>query len=292
MANAAMQMKRDYLKAIFDDGDLVCPSDTAFDVETYAIEQVSDADAAFEFVCINPFKANTTRRDENVLTFRNILVEMDGISLTEQTELIESKFSMPFTTKVFSGGKSFHYVISLEDPIKTLEHYRQVAQLLMDVLEVADKKCKNPSRFTRMAGANREDKGGVLQELIQVRDRVQLKSLMEFITRNRTDTAKATAARTSVLEKVQVVSPAVLKEGDKGRLSLRTKNYLKLGSTPGNRNNDLFFAACDYKNNLFTIDEARAALFDVAIRSGMSKWEINQAIQSAYKTAGVRPRVV
>lgn len=292
MASPDVQMMQQYMQLLFNPGELVCPSNDARDTDIFTVEDLIEAGVTTEFVCVNPFKPGTRRLDENVQTFRNILIEIDDLPIKEQERVIERTFGLPYSTKTFSGGKSYHYVLSFEEPFVNQEEYRVAAQQILDVITIADSKCKNPSRFTRMAGALRADKGDVLQKMYGCKGRISAGEFQAFLTKHEDILKAAKAKRDEVMSKVSVVSVEDLPEGTKGRLSLRTKKYLKEGSTNGSRNDDLFFAACDFKNNLFEMETALEQLVPVAKASGLTNWEINQAIKSAYRTAGIRPRVV
>lgn len=67
-------------------------------------------------------------------------------------------------------------------------------------------------------------------------------------------------------------------------LSNATQNYLKNGHSvlEGNRNNELFKAACDLAGNHFSENDAMSTLLEQAISSGLSERESRATIRSAY----------
>lgn len=114
------------------------------------------------------------RADCNVVKYRNFLVEMDGPTIQEQKALVR-RSGLPWTTAVWSGGKSIHFITSLEDPLPDAARYeaywRCIEAALRGVGAEVDAKCKNPSRLSRAANSYRADKGQT-QLLLRVRERV------------------------------------------------------------------------------------------------------------------------
>lgn len=144
------------------------------------MEQVLEEEP-LELIGINPL-AKRPRSTANVSEFRNLVFEFDGISLPEQAELIKSR-GVPFSTLVFSGGKSLHATIALTECLGSVETYKQVHKLIRYVLWQSDPTSCNPDRLCRMAGAKRFDKGGVVQELIDCRERVEKTTLFRWLGR-------------------------------------------------------------------------------------------------------------
>jgi len=101
-----------------------------------------------EFFVLNPLKNLNTASDVNVAAFQNIMFELDWRGLACQEKHVESVIGLPFTMKTYSGGKSLHYIISLEDAV-TLPEWRDMVHFLLYVVKHADAQCKNPARLTR-----------------------------------------------------------------------------------------------------------------------------------------------
>jgi hypothetical protein len=277
-----------YLVQLFEQGELVCASNGLIGTRTTPVESLT---APTEFISVNSFRPGTTRSDENVAVFRNFLIEIDDMSLEDQERYIEKELGLPFTTKTFSGGKSYHYVVSLAEPLASLEEFREVAQWLLDVVDKADTKCRNPSRFTRMAGGRRTDKG-TAQPLVQLNRRITPEELGAFFKRHHAKLEAADAERKRRTENVELAQDVTgLPEDFRGRLSLRTKKFVREHAVVQGRNNELHFAACDYKNNLFTLAEAFEQLVPAAQAVGLSAFEARNTIRSAYQKAPLRPRL-
>lgn len=133
-----------------------------------------------QFFVLNPLKTLWGRaRKEDIQLYRNILLEFDTIPLKRQEDIVQST-NLPFSTQTFSGGKSYHYIISLEDPV-SLEEYREIVGILHNMYYLADKSCRNPNRLTRTPGAKRLDKNGAVQELVKATARVPNATLDKFL---------------------------------------------------------------------------------------------------------------
>jgi hypothetical protein len=278
-----------YLRTLFNRNEHICAADSIYGVKTAPLGELAQPT---QFISVNPLIPGSTRLDENTAVFRNFLIEIDGLTLEEQTHYIEKEIVLPFSAKTFSGGKSFHYVISLADPLPDLTHYRKMAQWLLDVVTKADAKCKNPSRFTRMAGGMR---GEVRQELIELKARVDANTLISFFERHARLIAEAEYKRQEDLKEAQatlVENPEGIPEGFRGDLTLRTKTFMREGAEPGARNSGLYFAAADFKNNCYTIEEAIEALRPIWRSMGKSENELKTTVKSAFQKAPIRPRLL
>lgn len=155
----------EYYKTLFDPEDKVCWGATKYDTASRPIRYVEVDE---QFVCLNALKG--TRADANVTKFRNILIEFDKTSLEQQLADVRQ---IPYSTLVFSGSKSHHAVISLEDPIPDETTYRRVVATLYERIKTyqPDTSAINPSRFTRAPEAYRA--GNVVQSLLEVKGRVK-----------------------------------------------------------------------------------------------------------------------
>lgn len=127
------------------------------------------------------------RADHNVICFRNFLLEIDDIPVEEQQELLKSR-NLPYTSAVYSGSKSVHFIISLKEPLKDINEYRHLALRLHALIPEADPTSKNPSRLSRLPNSIRPDTGN-MQKLLYLGDRIDnnyLLSLLpevEYVTR-------------------------------------------------------------------------------------------------------------
>ena len=143
-----------FLETLFDADERICLSDTPYGIATFPIGKAPHPTSVF--FSINPM--HTTRADANVTCFRNILLEIDSMPLAQQRPYIASK-KIPVTSVVYSGGKSYHFILSLAQPCSTREEYDQLVRRLHKLLPEVDPTTKNPSRFSRLPDVIRPDTG-------------------------------------------------------------------------------------------------------------------------------------
>jgi hypothetical protein len=167
-------------RALFDEGEACGYKRSLY--------EVSRDPAAF--FCINALPdVNTPRKNEYVINRRNFLIEFDSLpDLAEQEERFERKFAMPYLTKVYSGGKSIHYILGVHESLSD-DDYRLTFKLLCSLFSERrkdpeykgknDDSCGNPSRLSRTAGMLRDN--GIRQELLGIGARVPHKNLIDHI---------------------------------------------------------------------------------------------------------------
>jgi len=164
-------------------------------------------DNNYEFFSINPlslykdymwymneekYKENLPRRcDWNITCFRNFMFEMDEVPLEQQKEILK-ECDIPWSTVVFSGGKSYHAILSVDGGIDvpvpatvaTLELYKTKWKAMALQIDktgnrlfgerdegYVDQSSKNPSRFSRFPMSYRFDKNHI-QEILYLGDRI------------------------------------------------------------------------------------------------------------------------
>jgi hypothetical protein len=135
---------------------------------------------------INPTLKGKTRSIKGVKSFRNFLFEIDEdknknkVSLEIQEEIIQAS-NFPWSTCVFSGNKSLHWILSLETSLEDESEYRVWWLMMESILNKTaanlgynlkfDAGVKDPCRFSRCPGAVRVDVQQI-QQLQAVRGRV------------------------------------------------------------------------------------------------------------------------
>lgn len=159
------------------------PLENAFSESVTMLPQSEDAKPvethksdSFTLVSLNP--SNGWRLDNNCTAFRNFLIEMDIGPLDEQIAYIE-KLAMPYSASIFSGGKSIHFLISLDQDIPTQKAWRKLNQWVLNIVTLSDQNCKNPSRSIRVPGSEREP--GKFQKLVEFKGKVELKELRRWL---------------------------------------------------------------------------------------------------------------
>lgn len=241
----------DQLIMLFDEGETI-----GFRPNQYLLE--SEALLFTEFFVLNPLKDLSSSKLENVTKFRNVLIEIDGKSLPWQEQYIEEKLKLPFTTKVYSGNKSFHYILSLEQPMPDLDTYRKLVAHIYAVVKHADPACKNANRLTRLGGVIRSN--GKEQQLLEVRKRISEGELHKWLF---IDWGHLSCNAKSPLFSAEFV-------GGPQPLSFTTQQLLTNGIVRGSRHEALVKAAVDMKHKGLSLDEIENHLSNIADKIGLS----------------------
>ena len=150
------------------------------------------------FFVINPIKPGSTRSIEGVKHFRNFMFEIDNdmdgnmVPLEKQKEIITVS-KLPWSTCVYSGGKSLHWIVSLQQPLTDAVEYRIWWKMMESILNKTAKEMglnlkfdgnvKDPSRFSRAAGAVRIDRKQI-QRLERVIGRQPNEDIVRWFTYN------------------------------------------------------------------------------------------------------------
>lgn len=155
----------------------------------------------FQYYSINPIHPTVDhdpRQDEeykprikiaNVTSFRNFAIEFDEDTLQEQERKLKLS-KLPFSAIIFSGSKSLHTPIALEQEV-TEEEYRAIFEAIKDTLLnkydlKLDKQCSNPNRLTRAPFEIRPDTGKI-QKLLIIRGKVNNQTLYDWFEANGTN---------------------------------------------------------------------------------------------------------
>lgn len=183
-----------FMKLLFDEGETVCVSHNKFAYHSIAqaelsednillisnSENVNPQSVSFkdiDLVSVNPIKGQ--RNDANCTAFRSFIVEADHMDLDDQRKYIEKELCLPFSSCIFSGNRSYHYVISLDEPLPSVEVYKFFAQWILNICSLADQATKNPSRSTRFPDNIR--KNGRNQDVIHLGTRVSQEDLFRWL---------------------------------------------------------------------------------------------------------------
>lgn len=289
------EQQKDFIKLLFpnvSDRD-ICLSSDCLDTVGVSLKTALSGDIEPKnFFIVNPIKTGRSRTDDNVAEFRNILLEFDSVPLEKQLDLV-SEAALPVTTQVYSGGKSFHFIVSLETPMPDIEAYRQLANWLYVIFDGAvDPKCKNPARFSRFPEVFRKDKNRP-QTLKWLGNRVSDEELNEFLDLHWEKIEAYEQALREEEEAAHKASEALrAKFGDdyRGMLSIRTRKFLGRRQPDRGRHNELYYCASDFKNQNYELEEAIEQLIPVASYFGLTVSDATRTIKNAYKKAQIRPR--
>ena len=183
------------LKLLFNEGETVCVSNSAFGYHSIPLEmalgETVELRSPSEMVpisycstsdlilaAINPISG--WRRDSNVTAYRSFLIEIDTGTIKEQLGTI-AHLKMPYSAQIFSGNKSVHTAIVLNTDLASEKIYRFIAEWILNIVTLADRNCRNSSRSIRIPGAYREP--GKKQRLIEMGNRVSQKELMDWLNK-------------------------------------------------------------------------------------------------------------
>ena len=148
--------------------------------EAYSTDPLWTCAKEIQLVALNPISG--WRRDENTTAFRSFLVELDDGSLKDQHEYVKS-LGLPYSACIFSGSKSLHYAITLDEDLPDEETYRFIIEWILKIVSKADQKTKNPSRSIRFAGNIRKETGKEMK-LLEMKGRVKFQDLMAWLSRH------------------------------------------------------------------------------------------------------------
>jgi hypothetical protein len=129
-----------------------------------------------KLIAVNPTQG--FRRDENVTSFRNFLIEIDDMPLADQLAYAD-EMKLPYSICVFSGNKSLHFSVCLEETLPSYKLYYYYATWILRIMNKADQKTKNPTRSIRFPGATRD---GREQKLVKLRKRITLETLNAWLS--------------------------------------------------------------------------------------------------------------
>lgn len=145
-----------FLSLLFNIGEKACFGTHVKEhkfIEYVDSMQASQSLQSMERVSLNPLVSE--RKDENVTSFRNFMIESDTLSFAEARELMR-KYNVPVSCEVFSGNKSLHFYVCLEYDIGSIDLYKYIARWILNILGskvgLVDGKTINPSRLARLGG--------------------------------------------------------------------------------------------------------------------------------------------
>lgn len=242
--NVELQQVIDYFGILFDKDDFVWTANyiktqhsskaRAEVIETMFLKDYQEG----SFLAVNGCaQSGINKQSDNVNTLRNFLIEFDKMTLETQIPFMES-LGIPYSACVYSGGKSYHFIISLDDPVNNILEYKDIFYRIHHLCnEQNDKACSDPARFTRFPNGKRK---GRVQSVIKLNKRV---SKVELLARLNTteflESYKKTKWYDSFIEISDFAADSVL--GDRARASVIEKiewyanSYLGKFWTPGKK---------------------------------------------------------
>lgn len=264
----ATEQQSKFLDLLFNEGEMINLCSSKFDTSIMPKEFL-DINCQV-LCCINPL--NDTRKDCNVSKYRTFLVEVDTMSLQKQLDYI-TVLGMPYSCCVYSGNKSFHFGIVLNEDLPNETIYRYLSQWILNVVSQADQNCKNPSRMIRFPCNVRPETGRV-QSPYQIKERISLQDLYAWLS--------------NFPEKKPIVESKteyVAKEGEKLEVPAWVKKKLVEGLDIGkSRNSQWFGIGCEFAKAGYSFDETLGSLeayFTEEHDFTKKEWEV--AVKQGFK---------
>ncbi len=259
----------DFYKVLFNPEEGICFGRQAWDNRIYKLKDVTPTQ--WTYFSINPFLVDTDlnkvhpkwlpgrgRRDQvNLTARRNMLFEFDKISREDQIKVLKQT-QFPFSTLVWSGGKSHHAIISFETSFTNKEEYTAywlaIAKVLKKFGVDADPQCKDPGRFSRCAGSIRVENSEE-QKLIKIKTRKTKEEIDAWLDSHGVKPQKPSPRKEYVplIEVSKKESESLWAEAV--RLTERKQKW-----EPGNRHNFRFALAINCNRVRLNPEEARSLI--------------------------------
>ncbi len=243
------EMTMNFLNLLYDQGEDICVSPNKYGYHSIPQSAVNDSivlispnedygpmtikESDINLIAVNPIKG--WRKDENVIAFRSFMVEIDTGTLEEQRKYIEDS-GLPYSACIFSGNKSLHYAITLDEPLPNIDMWRFYNQWLLNVLPKTDQQIKNPSRSIRFPGNRRKNGKQLIQAPVALKSRVSQETFFKWLFDHED---KKPIQRRERFESVFTGIP------DLTRIPIDVMNMLSSGITE-NRNASWFYVGCRF----------------------------------------------
>lgn len=249
---------KQFLNLFFNEGEQICVSDCDGGYHSIKQEQLKDEfllispkeekeprltqEDFITLVAINPVEG--FRRDENVTAFRSFMIECDEMSLVNQKKYVD-KMKFPYSYCCYSGGKSLHFGLVLEEPLVDIEFYKFTYEWILNIMERADQQTKNPTRSIRFPGTIRKNTGKK-QELVYMGKRIPQSTLRDWLN---LFPDKKPVVRQKVTKKHKVPNYDGIKSWAKNALTIGVHNL------EGSRNQTWMAIGCEFALNGYDLDD-------------------------------------
>lgn len=188
------EMTSNFLNLLFEKGEEISVSANKYGYHSIQQDAINDAitlvspnaefgamvikESDINFITVNPIKG--FRTDKNITAFRSFMVEIDTGTPEEQKKYIDES-GLPYSACVFSGNKSLHYAIVMDQPFLSIAEWRFWNQWIMNVLPKIDQQNKNPARQLRFPGNRRKDGKKLIQAMVELKGRVSQEDLFRWL---------------------------------------------------------------------------------------------------------------
>ncbi len=259
---------KQFLETLYNPGEEVCWS--VGQASTFSVSQDKIDLNKVQLVAINPVKGK--RNDVNVTAHRSILIELDTGTMQEQWSYVK-KLGLPFSMCIFSGNKSLHFAITVEEDFSSYNVYYWTARWIMNIISEADSNTKNPSRCIRFPGVMRIDGKKQLQNILVNNGRIKNKDLYTWLR-------KFPNCEPAEYEAKEVV----LDEKDANALPHWVFSILQRGVMEGSRNRQYFSVGCEFYKAGYSLEETLEKMIQyVELDNDFTERELKSAIDSAYR---------
>lgn len=267
------QKTKQFLETLYNPGEEVCWS--AGQQATYSVSQDKIDLDKVQLIAINPIKGK--RLDINVTAHRSILIELDTGTMQEQWKYVQ-KLDLPFSMCIYSGNKSLHFAITVDEDFSSYNVYYWIARWILNIVSEADVNTKNPSRCIRFPGVMRTDGKKLLQNILVNNGRISNKRLYDWLRR-------FPNCEPSEYEAKEVV----LDEKDANALPYWVFSILQSGVMEGSRNRQYFSVGCEFYKAGYILEDALERIMQyVEFDNDFTENELRSAINSAYQYKSVR----
>lgn len=295
--------RQDWFEILFDYGESVCLASDPHGWRVYSVEEAMAPDHNFLFYSLNPLNGTTDnnpteswhkstqprRADVNCTRFSNLLIEFDTCGLGKQLDALKLSGLLDICGGVlFSGSKSLHCIIALEESFISKEKYSEfAAHFLKAVAQVTgidpDFAVKNVSRLTRCPCSLREKDGTRRkQSIIYLGHRIKFAVLANWLIGH-----GFTPFPEPKIQPIINITQSQYNESYNQNLRPRTVKFLKEGAPTGSVHIERYAAVCDMAQAGMDFDSICCWVEEVV---GIPNRNAMLTMQDAYDRA-VRERI-
>jgi hypothetical protein len=227
----------------------------------------------------NPRTESGKKTDADTKLARCVWVDIDNFDDLNFVLSVLSEASLPAPSFVIASGGGFHVYWMLDEPLEDLARWTRIQKGLIQRLKSnglaqVDGAIHNPSRIMRLPGTINQKRNRKMCEVIvsSIGASYDVAEFPEVLGETLELAGYAEGTRT-----LEDFAP-----------STKTLEFINGKVKPGERNNTLFSAACEFSANGIAWVEAEKILTTAALRCGLSLDEASQAIRSGYS----KPRTI
>ena len=190
-----MDIQIDFLSLLFNEEEEICLSPNKYGYKSIPFSEIKKGPfllipntekmsplycslSEIRLVAINPIKGE--KKDANVTSYRNFLIEIDSLSIEDQIEYVK-KSKMPVSAAVYSGSKSIHFIVCLNENLPSEEIWRYYNNWILNVLAEADQQVRTPTKSVRFPGSIRPETGKE-QRIVTLGKRFSLDALKNWLS--------------------------------------------------------------------------------------------------------------